>query len=472
MVPVVLSGGAGSRLWPLSRAHYPKQFIPFTGEYSLLQQTLMRLTGMVGKTAIEPLVIGNEDHRFMLAEQLRQIGVSPKQIILEPCARNTAPALALAALSAEPEAVLLVLPSDHLIADVQAFQQAAQLACDTACQGVLVTFGVVPDCAHTGYGYIRAGEADELSGASLPVEEFVEKPDQASAERYLNSGEYYWNSGMFAFRAGDYLAELERFRPDILSACREAVAGCTQDMDFTRIDAACFDNCPSESIDYAVMEKTDRAVVVPLAAGWNDVGSWSALWDVADKDSSGNRTQGDVLTVDTQDCYLHSEGRLLATVGLTDLVVVETDDAVLVADKQRVQEVKAVVQQLHCLGRSEQESHRKVYRPWGYFDSIAKNSRYQAKKIVVEPGRRLSLQKHRYRAEHWVVVRGTALVTRGEEQFTLEVDQSTYIPVGMVHRLENPGPDRLEIVEVQTGDYLGEDDIIRLEDKYGRVDGS
>ena len=334
----------------------------------------------------------------------------------------------------------------------------------------IVLVGINPTIAHTGYGYIRAGEADRRFGASRRVEEFVEKPDRATAERYLSSGGYYWNSGMFAFRASDYLVELECFRPDILSACREAIAGCTQDLDFTRVDAASFDQCPSDSIDYAVMENTSRAVVMPLDVGWNDVGSWSALWDVADKDSGGNRIQGDVITVDTRDCYLHSEGRLLATVGLSELVVVETDDAVLVADKQRVQDVKAIVERLQCLDRSEQESHRKVYRPWGYFDSIAKNSRYQAKKIVVEPGRRLSLQKHRHRAEHWVVVSGTALVTRGEDQFTLEVDQSTYIPVGMVHRLENPGPDLLEIVEVQTGDYLGEDDMIRLEDKYGRAD--
>ncbi|OUS01190.1 mannose-1-phosphate guanylyltransferase/mannose-6-phosphate isomerase [Gammaproteobacteria bacterium 54_18_T64] len=472
MIPVVLSGGSGSRLWPLSRAHYPKQFIPLASEQTMLQETLGRLQGLSAE-ALSPLVICNEQHRFMVAEQLRELDVLAKGILLEPVGRNTAPAVALAALAAAPDEILLVLPADHVINDIGAFHSAIELACREAEKGALVTFGVVPTSAQTGYGYIQAaseGVASEGGLVAQRIQQFVEKPDLATAQAYVDSGDYYWNSGMFAFKAGRYLEELARFQPDMLNACRAAFDGARVDMDFTRLDKAAFSACPDDSIDYAVMEKTDNAVVIPLDAGWSDIGSWSALWDISAKDEQGNSCKGDVLAVDTHDSYLHSNGRLLATVGIKDLVVVETDDAILVADKSRVQDVKTVVNQLKAQGRSERESHRKVYRPWGFYDSIAANGRYQAKRIVVNPGARLSLQKHYHRAEHWVVVQGTGLVTRGEEELTLAVNESIYIPIGMKHRLENPGRIPLEIIEVQTGDYLGEDDIVRFDDQYGRAE--
>ncbi len=466
MIPVILSGGSGTRLWPLSRAAYPKQFLALAGDRTLLQDTVLRLDGVAEMQA--PLLICNEEHRFLVAEQMRGIGCSPRSILLEPVARNTAPAVALAALLADPDDVLLVLPADHVIVETKVFQAAIAVAVEHATRGELVTFGVVPDRAETGYGYIYA-ERQQNSREAARVERFVEKPDAATAQAYIDSGHYYWNSGMFAFRAGVYLAELGRWRPDILAACEQAMGKVTDDLDFGRVDTAAFTACPAESIDYAVMEHTDKAVMVPLQAGWNDVGSWSALWDLASRCEQGNAVSGDVLAVDTHNSYLHAEHRLLATVGVSDLIVVETNDAILVAHRDRVQDVKEVVRQLKASGRTEADSHRKVFRPWGYYDSIAKNHRYQAKRIVVNPGAKLSLQKHRHRAEHWVVVQGTALVTRGDEQLTLEVNQSTYIPVGMVHSLENRSAEALEIIEVQTGDYLGEDDIIRLEDKYGRV---
>lgn len=469
MIPVILSGGSGTRLWPLSRAAHPKQFLALTGDRTLLQNTVSRLDGVADLQA--PLLICNEEHRFLVAEQMRGIGCSPRCILLEPVARNTAPAVALAALLADPDEILLVLPADHVISDTGVFQSAIAMAVEHAARGDLVTFGIVPDRAETGYGYICT-ELRQHEHEAARVERFVEKPDAATAQAYIDSGHYYWNSGMFAFRAGVYLAELGKWRPDILAACEKAVDKVTADLDFARVDAAAFTACPAESIDYAVMERTDKAVMVPLQAGWNDVGSWSALWDLASRCTQGNAVTGDVLTVDTSNSYLHAENRLLATVGVSDLIVVETDDAILVAHRDRVQDVKEVVRQLKDSGRMEADSHRKVFRPWGYYDSIAKNHRYQAKRIVVNPGARLSLQKHRHRAEHWVVVRGAALVTRGDEQLTLEVNQSTYIPVGMVHCLENRGTEPLEIIEVQTGDYLGEDDIIRLEDKYGRVNNA
>ncbi|MBL4783577.1 MAG: mannose-1-phosphate guanylyltransferase/mannose-6-phosphate isomerase [Porticoccaceae bacterium] len=472
MIPVVLSGGSGSRLWPLSRAHYPKQFIPLASEQTMLQETLGRLQGLSAE-ALSPLVICNEQHRFMVAEQLRELDVLAKGILLEPVGRNTAPAVALAALAAAPDEILLVLPADHVINDIGAFHSAIELACSEAEKGALVTFGVVPTSAQTGYGYIQAvsdGVSEEGGLVAQRIQQFVEKPDLATAQAYVDSGDYYWNSGMFAFKAGRYLEELARFQPDMLNACRAAFDGARVDMDFTRLDKAAFSACPDDSIDYAVMEKTDNAVVIPLDAGWSDIGSWSALWDISAKDEQGNSCKGDVLAVDTHDSYLHSNGRLLATVGIKDLVVVETDDAILVADKSRVQDVKTVVNQLKAQGRSERESHRKVYRPWGFYDSIAANGRYQAKRIVVNPGARLSLQKHYHRAEHWVVVQGTGLVTRGEEELTLAVNESIYIPIGMKHRLENPGRIPLEIIEVQTGDYLGEDDIVRFDDQYGRAE--
>ncbi len=466
MIPVILSGGSGTRLWPLSRAAYPKQFLALAGDRTLLQDTVLRLDGVADMQA--PLLICNEEHRFLVAEQMRGIGCRPRSILLEPVARNTAPAVALAALLADPDDVLLVLPADHVIAETKVFQAAIAVAVEHATRGELVTFGIVPDRAETGYGYICAARQQDGREAAR-VERFVEKPDAATAQAYIDSGQYYWNSGMFAFRAGVYLAELGRWRPDILAACEQAMGAVTDDLDFGRVDTGAFTACPAESIDYAVMEHTDKAVMVPLQAGWNDVGSWSALWDLASRCEQGNAVSGDVLAVDTHNSYLHAENRLLATVGVSDLIVVETNDAILVAHRDRVQDVKEVVRQLKAGDRTEADSHRKVFRPWGYYDSIAKNHRYQAKRIVVNPGAKLSLQKHRHRAEHWVVVQGTALVTRGDEQLTLEVNQSTYIPVGMVHSLENRSAEALEIIEVQTGDYLGEDDIIRLEDKYGRV---
>ncbi|MBQ0720529.1 MAG: mannose-1-phosphate guanylyltransferase/mannose-6-phosphate isomerase [Gammaproteobacteria bacterium] len=471
MIPVVLSGGSGSRLWPLSRAHYPKQFIPLAGEQTMLQDTLGRLQGLQAE-GLSPLVICNEQHRFMVAEQLREIDVTAQNILLEPVGRNTAPAVALAALAAAPEDILLVLPADHVIDDVPAFHRAIELACSEAEQGALVTFGVVPTSAQTGYGYIQAaGGGLSQAGGSVAqrIAQFIEKPDLATAQAYVDSGGYYWNSGMFAFKASRYLEELERYQPAMLSACRAALDGASVDLDFTRIDAELFAACPDDSIDYAVMEKTDNAVVIPLDAGWSDIGSWSALWDISEKDPQGNSCKGDVLAIDTENSYLHTNGRLLATVGVKNLVVVETDDAVLVADKSRVQDVKAVVNRLQAEGRSERDSHRKVYRPWGMYDSIAQNGRYQTKRIVVNPGARLSLQMHHHRSEHWVVVQGTGLVTRGDEQVLLSVNESTYIPIGMRHRLENPGVIPLEIIEVQTGDYLGEDDIVRFDDQYGRA---
>ncbi|MEZ0153467.1 MAG: mannose-1-phosphate guanylyltransferase/mannose-6-phosphate isomerase [Candidatus Reddybacter sp.] len=473
MIPVVLSGGSGSRLWPLSRAHYPKQFIPLASEKTMLQETLGRLQGLHSE-ALSPLVICNEQHRFMVAEQLREIDVTAQHILLEPVGRNTAPAVALAALAAASDDILLVLPADHAINDVKSFHCAIELACSEAEQGALVTFGVVPTSAQTGYGYIQASnnEAVPVAGLSAQgVEQFVEKPDLATAQAYVDSGDYYWNSGMFAFKAGRYLEELARYQPEMLNACRAAFDGASVDMDFMRLDKAAFSACPDDSIDYAVMEKTDNALVIPLDAGWSDIGSWSALWDISDKDAQGNTCKGDVLAVDTENSYLHTNGRLLATVGIKDLVVVETDDAVLVADKSRVQDVKEVVNRLQAAGRSERESHRKVYRPWGFYDSLAANGRYQTKRIVVNPGARLSLQKHYHRAEHWVVVQGTGLVTRGDEEVILSVNESIYIPIGMKHRLENPGVIPLEIIEVQTGDYLGEDDIVRFDDQYGRAEG-
>jgi mannose-1-phosphate guanylyltransferase/mannose-1-phosphate guanylyltransferase/mannose-6-phosphate isomerase len=469
MIPVVLSGGSGSRLWPLSRAHYPKQFIPLASEQTMLQATLGRLQGL-GVEALLPLVICNEQHRFMVAEQLREIEVVAQNILLEPVGRNTAPAVALAALAAGPDDILLVLPADHVIENITAFHSAIELARCEAEKGALVTFGVVPTSAQTGYGYIQAANTGSSGLIAQSIKQFVEKPDLATAQAYVASGDYYWNSGMFAFKASRYLEELGRYQPEILSACRAAFDGASVDLDFTRLDKATFSVCPDDSIDYAVMEKTDSAVVIPLDAGWSDIGSWSALWDISEKDEQGNTCKGDVLVVDTHDSYLHTNGRLLATVGIKGLVVVETDDAVLVADKGRVQDVKTVVNQLQAQGRSERESHRKVYRPWGMYDSIAANGRYQTKRIVVNPGARLSLQKHYHRAEHWVVVQGTGLVTRGDEEVILSVNESIYIPIGMKHRLENPGVIPLEIIEVQTGDYLGEDDIVRFDDQYGRAE--
>jgi len=467
LVPVILSGGAGTRLWPLSRELYPKQLLRLVAERTMLQETVARTEGLPGLAP--PIVVCNENHRFMVAEQLRELGTAPQAIVLEPQGRNTAPAAAIAALlvsgGADADPVLLVLPADHVITDVPAFQAAVAVGRVAAESGSLVTFCVVPDRAETGYGYIRR---DAGPGPAFSVAKFVEKPDSATARGYVESGEYYWNSGMFMFRASAYLAELGRYTPAMLAACRAALAAAGRDLDFLRLPAQEFASCPSDSIDYAVMEKTDRAVVVPLAAGWSDVGSWAALADALPRDAEGNVTAGDVLTEDSSGCYLHSTSRLVAAVGLRDHVVVETKDAVLVAPRDRVQDVKELVAELKARGRYETSLHREVYRPWGSYDSIDSGDRFQVKRLIVNPGATLSLQLHHHRAEHWVVVTGTAKVTRGDEVFTLSENESTYIPIGARHRIENPGKIPLHIIEVQSGTYLGEDDIVRFEDRYGR----
>jgi mannose-1-phosphate guanylyltransferase / mannose-6-phosphate isomerase len=466
MIPVILSGGSGTRLWPLSRGQYPKQFLPLVSGNTMIQETLLRLNGLSG--LLPPIAVCNEDHRFMLAEQLWEIGVKPAAIILEPVGKNTAPAVAMAALSAKSDNdILLVLPADHVVADRPAFHRAVDQARQLAEQDLLVTFGIVATEPETGYGYIKAG--DTRFGAAFNVAAFVEKPDLQTAERYLQSGDYFWNSGMFAFKAGCFLRELEKFNPQMLAVCREALQAAKTDLDFVRLDKAIFSTCPADSIDYAVMEKTDKAVVIPLDAGWNDVGSWSALWDVTGKDAAGNAIKGDVLTVDTTNSFIHSSNKLVAVIGVEDLVVVETDDAVMVAAKSRVQDVKAIVDQLKALKRDEAQTHRKVYRPWGHYDLVDCGDRHHTKRIVVKPGAKLSVQKHHHRAEHWVVVKGTAWVNKNGESILVTENESIYIPVGAVHSLENPGVIPLEMVEVQSGSYLGEDDIVRFEDQYGRI---
>ncbi|WP_044874953.1 mannose-1-phosphate guanylyltransferase/mannose-6-phosphate isomerase [Pseudomonas sp. LFM046] len=466
--PVIMAGGSGSRLWPLSRQLNPKQFLPLADDtFSMLQATIRRLDGL---DAAVPRLICNEQHRFLAAEQLRQLGLEQAQIMLEPVGRNTAPAIALAALQSLGEAddpILLVLAADHLIQDVPAFHAGVHAALQLAEQGKLVTFGIVPNRPETGYGYIEKGVAAGDSG--FVVNRFVEKPDLKTAEKYVLDGSYMWNSGMFMFRASRYLEELECFRPDILAACRLALAGGAQDMYFTRVDQAAFTSCPEDSIDYAVMEKTADAVMVPLDVGWSDIGSWSALWDVSGKDGMGNVFKGDVLAQGTHNTFVHADSRLVATVGVDDLVVVETKDAVLVAHKDKVQDVKKIVDQIKQDGRHEHINHREVYRPWGVYDCIDSGPRYQVKRITVQPGARLSVQMHHHRAEHWIVVSGTAKVTNGETTYLVTENQSTYIPIGQVHALENPGKIPLELIEVQSGSYLGEDDIVRLEDVYGRV---
>jgi mannose-1-phosphate guanylyltransferase / mannose-6-phosphate isomerase len=466
LVPVILSGGAGTRLWPLSRELYPKQLLPLVGEHTMLQDTVLRLAGLDAAPAV---VVCNEAHRFLVAEQLRLINAPAQAIVLEPVGRNTAPAIALAAhaaiRAAGEQALLLVLPADHVIRNVAAFRQAVAVAIVAARAGNLATFGVVPKTPETGYGYIRRGEA---LGEAWRIERFVEKPERARAEEFVASGEYYWNSGMFVFSARRYLDELRRLAPDIAAACELASASAQRDLDFTRVDAAAFAACRSESIDYAVMEKTSSAVVVPLDAGWSDVGSWATLHDACDKDANGNVCKGDVLTEDSFGNYLYAESRMVAAVGLRDHVVVETKDAVLVAPRDRVQDVKTLVAQIKQRGRSEHLLHREVFRPWGSYDSLDHGERFQVKRLVVRPGGVLSLQLHHHRAEHWVVVSGTARITRGEESFLLEENQSTYIPIGVRHRIENPGKIPLHVIEVQSGGYLGEDDIVRFEDQYGR----
>ena len=468
LFPIIMAGGSGSRLWPLSRQLNPKQFLPLAeADFSMLQATIKRLEGL---GAALPRLICNEQHRFLAAEQMRLLGMEQANILLEPVGRNTAPAIALAALQACSEAedpILLVLAADHLIKDVQAFQASIKIALPLAEAGKLVTFGIVPTHPETGYGYIEKG--DNVGSGGFMVSRFVEKPDLLTAQEYLASGSYFWNSGMFMFRASRYLEELQRFRPEILTACREALAGGSQDMHFTRVDQAAFAACPEDSVDYAVMEKTADAVMVPLDAGWSDIGSWSALWEVSEKDEQGNVFKGDVLDQDSRNTYVHADSRLVATVGVEDLVIVETKDAVLVAHKNHVQDVKKIVEQLKTGSRNEHINHREVYRPWGVYDSIDNGHRYQVKRITVNPGAKLSVQMHHHRAEHWIVVSGTAKVTNGDKTYLVTENQSTYIPIDLVHALENPGVIPLELIEVQSGSYLGEDDIVRFEDKYGRA---
>jgi mannose-1-phosphate guanylyltransferase len=467
LVPVIMAGGSGTRLWPLSRALYPKQFLPLLGDYTMLQTTINRLNRL---DMAAPVTICNEDHRFIVAEQLRNIN-RMGSIILEPQGRNTAPAIALAANIAlqaniDTDPLLLILAADHVIQDEEAFTAAVQKAIPLAEQGKLVTFGIVPQSAHTGYGYILRG--NELDGG-FTVKEFVEKPDAVTAQKYIEGKKHYWNSGMFLFKASRYLSELQQHRPDIAAACKASLEDISTDLDFIRVIEKEFIKCPDESIDYAVMEKTQDAVVVPLDAGWNDIGSWAALWEESPKDQCGNAIKGDAILQDTYNCLVHSNERLVATVGLEDIVIVDTKDAVMVAHKDKIQDVKAIVAQLKCDGRDEWRLHREVYRPWGRYDSIDQGDRYQVKRITVNSGEKLSLQMHHHRAEHWVVVSGTAKVTLADKIQLLTENESVYIPIGVTHALENPGKLPLEMIEVQSGSYLGEDDIVRYEDRYGRV---
>jgi len=463
ITPIVMAGGTGSRLWPLSRTLHPKQFLSLTGENTMLQQTLQRLEGL---QTTKPLIICNEEHRFIVAEQLRKIDENGV-IVLEPVGRNTAPAIAVAAeICIEDDPLLLVLAADHIIQDQKAFVNAVEKAVPLAENGKLVTFGIVPTQAHTGYGYIKRGKKIENG---YYVNEFVEKPDSETANNYFESGGFYWNSGMFLIKASCYLGELKKHTPLIASACSAALKNITHDNEFIRLDAEAFKKCPDESIDYAVMEQTKDAVVVPLDAGWSDVGEWSSLWDVSNKCEKGNVISGDAILHDTSNTFVRGEERLIATVGLDNIVIVDTKDALLVARKDKVQEVKKIVDELKKENRSEFKIHREVYRPWGKYDSIDKGSRYQVKRITVKPGEKLSIQMHHHRAEHWIVVSGTAKVTNGKEVFLLTENESTHIPIGVVHALENPGQVTLEIIEVQSGSYLGEDDIVRFEDRYGRV---
>lgn len=466
IVPVLLCGGVGSRLWPVSRQGRPKQYLNLIGEDSMLQQTLTRLEGL---DQAPPIIVCNEEHRFLVAEQTRQIGIESATIILEPEGKNTAPAIALAALVASatnPDSALLVLPADHHIGRPEQLRAAVKEALAAALHTKLVTFGLVPTRAETGYGYIKRGET--LSGNVAVLDQFVEKPNEVTAKGYLDSGEYVWNSGMFLFKAGHFLDALSEFQPTIAAACRAAMANSERDMNFVRPDSKAFANCPSESIDYAVMEHTKDGVVVSLDCDWSDIGAWSALWDTGGKDGEGNVTHGDVVLDNTHNSYVRSQSRLVTTSGVNDLVVVETADAVMVADRHSVQDVKHIVSMLKSQQRSEADAHHRVFRPWGFYESLIVGDGFQVKRIVVNPGQQLSLQMHHHRAEHWVVVRGTAEVINGDQTMTLVKDQSTFVPVGAQHRLSNPGAVPLELIEVQTGSYFGEDDIVRFDDDYGR----
>jgi len=502
ILPVILSGGSGTRLWPLSRELYPKQLLPLVDEKTMLQNTVMRLDGIADLGP--PLIVCNESHRFMVAEQLRLINIRPSAVVLEPVGRNTAPAVAIAALQAMKggaDPVLLVLPADHVIKDVAAFHNTVEEGARLANSGSLITFGIVPDKPETGYGYIKKGKQIKIKveikaevkakgkgqrakgedplithhaslATAFKVDRFEEKPDLAKAKKFISSGEYLWNSGMFMFRASIYLDELRRFAPDILSACRKTLKGAVRDLDFTRLDQEAFAGCRSDSIDYAVMEKTESAVVIPLDAGWNDIGSWSSLWEVLEKDKDGNAVAGDVITKDVSNSFIYAGSRLVAAIGLKDHIIIETADAVLVADKDEAQKVKNIVAQLKSQKRGEALLHRRVNRPWGAYESIDSSDRFQVKRITVNPGACLSLQRHHHRAEHWIVVKGTARITKGSEMITITENESTYIPLGIKHRLENPGKIPLELIEVQSGSYLGEDDIERFDDRYGRKGSS
>ena len=469
MIPIILSGGSGSRLWPLSRAMRPKQFLSITEEQTLFQLTLKRLQGIEGISA--PIIVANHEHRFLAAEQARAIDVHPSAILLEPFGRNTAPAIAAAALQAradDSDPVLLVLPSDHIFADTSAFHRAAMLGREAAEAGWLVTFGIVPDRPETGYGYLKAGEPTSTTGVTK-LAQFVEKPDAATAQTYVNRGGYFWNSGMFMFRASVFLSELAIHQPEIMERMQQAFKSARRDLDFIRLDEESFAACPSDSVDYAVMEKTARAAMVPLDAGWNDVGAWPSVWQAQAKDDNGNAARGDVLIENSRNCYAHADHRLVSLLGVEDLFVIETSDAVLIGHKDHAQDVKKIVERLNANGRSETALHREVSRPWGSFDSIDRGDKYQVKRITVNPGSRLSLQYHHHRAEHWIVVSGCARVTIGSTTKLVAENQSVFIPIGEKHCLENPGTIPLELIEVQSGSYLGEDDIVRLEDLYGRA---
>jgi len=461
IIPVILCGGSGTRLWPLSRKLYPKQFMRLVNDNTLFQNTILRLP----KEVANPLIICNEEYRFLAAEQLREINKNSNDIILEPIGKNTAPAIALAALATGNDPLLLVLPADHVIENEENFKKIVLEAVPLAESGKLITFGVIPTEAHTGYGYIKGGRKID---AGLAVDQFIEKPSTQNAKRYFESGKYYWNSGMFLFNANLYLEELNKFRPDIYRACKESMLRTKSDLNFLRIDKTRFKECPSESADYAVMENTADAVVIPMDAGWSDVGSWSSLWDITNKDHSGNVIHGDAIIHNSTNSFIRSDDKMVTAIGVDNLVIVVTKDVVMISNKDSVQDVNLIAKKLKDSKRTEWEIHREVYRPWGKYDSIDYGDRYQVKRITVKPGAALSLQKHQHRAEHWTVLVGTAKVTKGEEVLILAENESIYIPIGEVHALENPGEVDLELIEIQSGEYLGEDDIIRLQDRYGR----
>jgi len=480
VVPIILSGGTGSRLWPLSRELNPKQFLPLVSEKSMLQETLIRLQNdnSEGNSPVgagcDPVIVCNEAHRFLAAEQLRQINYQNPAIILEPEGRNTAPAICVAAMhliAQKQDPIMLVLPADHVILNTESFHQTLRQGTELAAKGKLVTFGISAESPETGYGYIQQGEIIDQSNNAYLISRFVEKPDKVTAKAYLDSGDYLWNSGMFMFKSSVFIQELEKFQPEMVKYCRQALELAKNDCDFIRLDKESFTSSPADSIDYAVMEKAEHAVVIPLDANWNDVGAWDALWDIGKKDDQGNVCEGDIILDKVDNSYIHADYRLVAAIGMQDCIIVETADAILVADKNQAQKVKTIVQTLKSQHRDEAMLHQRVYRPWGSYETLDEEHRFKVKRIIVNPGSTLSLQMHHHRAEHWVIVRGTAKITQGDKEFVLTEDQSTYIPLGTTHRLENPGVIPLEIIEIQSGSYLGEDDIVRFSDEYGRVEG-